>query len=174
MLEGWRAKIPTREQIGNNPWLRWLSPYLGHPKLWHWSRRGVALGVGIGVFFGLLIPIAQIPFAAAAAVILRANLPAAAASTLVTNPITFAPVYFAAYKIGAWVTGEKLDPPAAAASTTPAEANAGIWRRITTLGTPLVVGLAITATLIGLASYLLTSVGWYWYVRRKRRRLRRS
>jgi uncharacterized protein (DUF2062 family) len=112
MLERWRALIPTREQIGNNRWLRWLAPYLGHPKLWHWSRRGVALGVGIGVFFGLLIPIAQIPFAAAAAVILRANLPAAAASTLVTNPITFAPVYFAAYKIGAWVTGEKLDPSA--------------------------------------------------------------
>ncbi|EXI80882.1 MAG: hypothetical protein AW10_01495 [Candidatus Accumulibacter appositus] len=174
MFERWRALIPTREQIGSNRWLRWLAPYLGHPKLWHWSRRGVALGVGIGVFFGLLIPIAQIPFAAAAAVILRANLPAAAASTLVTNPITFAPVYFAAYKIGAWVTGEKLEPPAAAAGTTPADANAGIWRRITALGTPLVVGLAITASLIGLASYVLTSAGWYWYVRRKRRRLRRS
>ncbi|WP_248595486.1 DUF2062 domain-containing protein [Candidatus Accumulibacter phosphatis] len=174
MLERWRALIPTREQIGSNRWLRWLAPYLGHPKLWHWSRRGVALGVGIGVFFGLLIPIAQIPFAAAAAVILRANLPAAAASTLVTNPITFAPVYFAAYKIGAWVTGEKLDPRVPAASTAPVEANTDTWRRITALGAPLVVGLAITASLIGLASYILTSVGWYWYVMRKRRRRPRS
>ncbi|RDE49487.1 MAG: DUF2062 domain-containing protein, partial [Candidatus Accumulibacter meliphilus] len=34
MLERWRALIPTREQLANNRWLRWLSPYLGHPKLW--------------------------------------------------------------------------------------------------------------------------------------------
>ena len=80
-LRGW---IPTREQLLANRWLRWLSPWLGHPRLWLWSRRGVALGVALGVFFGLLIPLAQIPLSAAAAVVLRANLPAAAASTLVS------------------------------------------------------------------------------------------
>lgn len=174
MLERLRALIPTREQIGNNRWLRWLSPYLGHPKLWHWSRRGVALGVGIGVFFGLLIPIAQIPFSAAAAVILRANLPVAAASTLVTNPITFAPVYFAAYHLGTWVTGEAAHAPAPSASTLPPEADAGVWQRITAIGTPLIVGLAITASLVGFASYALISVGWYWYIRNKRRLARQS
>lgn len=71
----WRRFIPTQESLMNNRWLKWLTPWLAHPKLWHWSRRGVALGVALGVFFGLLIPIAQIPITAAAAVILRANLP---------------------------------------------------------------------------------------------------
>ncbi|MCF8198448.1 MAG: DUF2062 domain-containing protein [Sulfuritalea sp.] len=172
MLERWRKLIPTRTQLESNRWLGWLTPFLGHPKLWHWSRRGVALGVGIGVFFGLLIPIAQIPFAAAAAVILRANLPAAAASTLVTNPITFAPVYVAAYRIGAWVTGET--PKARLPSTSsPPPADAGVWQRVKALGKPLVIGLAITATLVGLTSYALISVGWYVYIRQKRRRPRR-
>ena len=39
-----RAKVPTREQIQANRWLGWLAPWLGHTRLWHWSRRGVALG----------------------------------------------------------------------------------------------------------------------------------
>ncbi|MDO8959253.1 MAG: DUF2062 domain-containing protein [Rhodocyclaceae bacterium] len=76
-----RTRTPTREQLAANRYLGWLAPFFGHPKLWHWSRRGVALGVAIGVFFGLLIPIAQIPLSAAAAVVLRANVPATAANS---------------------------------------------------------------------------------------------
>ena len=68
-----RKKMPTREQIQANRWLAWLAPWLGHPRLWHWSRRGVAMGVTLGVFFGLLIPIAQIPLSVGAAVLLRAS-----------------------------------------------------------------------------------------------------
>lgn len=112
MLDSLRSHLPSREQLLQNRWLGWLAPFLGHPRLWRWSRRGVALGVAIGVFFGLLIPIAQIPLATAASIILRANIPAAAASTLVTNPITFAPIYYAAYKLGVWVTGKPGLPPA--------------------------------------------------------------
>lgn len=86
----WRRLIPGREALLANRWLRWLALWLGHPKLWHWSRRGVALGVALGVFFGLLITLAQIPVTAAATIVLRANLPAVAASTLISNPVTFA------------------------------------------------------------------------------------
>lgn len=159
----WRRFIPTREQIHANRWLRWLAPYLNHPHLWHWSRRGVALGV----FFGLLVPIAQIPLSAAAAVVLRANVPAAAASTLVTNPVTFAPVYFVAYRLGAFLTGEEATPP-----PLPAEraVDASWWERIRSVGKPLLLGLAILATAFGLASYLIISLLWRWRIVRRRQR----
>src|SRR4051794_35702085 len=91
-------RIPSREHLQSNRWLRWLGPLLNDPRLWHMSRRGIALGLALGVFFGLLIPVAQIPVSAAAAVLLRANLPMAAASTFVTNPVTFGPVYYGAYR----------------------------------------------------------------------------
>ena len=58
-----------------------MGPILQHPRLWHVSRRGIALGVALGLFFGLLLPIAQIPMSAGVAVALRANVPAAVAST---------------------------------------------------------------------------------------------
>lgn len=88
-LQRLRERISGRDQILKNRWLGWLQPWLGYPKLWHWSRRGVALGVSLGVFFGLLVPVAQIPLSVAAAVVVRANVPTAVASTLISNPVTF-------------------------------------------------------------------------------------
>ena len=94
----WRDRLRrlglSRDQLVANRWLAWLAPWLDRPRLWRWSRRGVALGVGLGVFFGLLLPVAQIPISAVAAVLLRANLPAAVGSTLITNPVTFGPIYY--------------------------------------------------------------------------------
>ena len=72
---------------------------LGHPRLWHWSRCSVALGTALGVFFGLLIPLAQIPVTAAVTVALRANLPVAVASTLI-SPVTFAPIHYSGWGKG--------------------------------------------------------------------------
>jgi hypothetical protein len=171
MLREWfRRLAPDREQLEKSRWLRWIGPYLHHPRLWHWSRRGVALGVALGVFFGLLIPVAQIPFSAAAAVALRANLPAAAASTLVTNPVTFAPIYFAAYRVGAWITGNTATPAPEALEGRELPADAGFWERIGALGKPLLAGLAVMAALCGLLAYLLISLGWRLWVWGRRRR----
>lgn len=172
-----RRLLPAPETLRENRWLRWLGPSLFHPKLWHLSRRGLALGMALGVFFGLLIPIAQIPFSAAAAVALRANVPAAVASTLVTNPVTFGPVYYLAWQLGSAILGEE-PPPAEAALAAPApasgaSASAGWWQdlreRVVGVGRPLLLGLALLACGVGLLTYAVVSGLWAWRVRRKRR-----
>lgn len=166
-----RRWLPSREQLERNRWLRWLGPFLHHPRLWHWSRRGVATGVALGVFFGLLVPIAQIPLSATAAVLLRANVPAAAASTLVTNPVTFAPVYYAAYRLGLWITGEApaLDQAGMAAEAAEPTGDASLWSRLVGLGKPLLIGLVILASLMGLLTYAIITLAWRWRVMAKRR-----
>jgi uncharacterized protein (DUF2062 family) len=175
MLERLRRLIPTPEQLHSNRWLRWLGPWLHQPILWRWSRRGVALGVALGVFFGLLIPMAQIPLSAAAAVVLRANLPAAAASTLITNPATFGPIYYGAYKLGAWITEEETLPTAPEAmEETTFNKDASLIERIKALGQPLLVGLALIATLMGVLSYVVISLIWRWRVMRRRRDRQRA
>lgn len=179
VMDKLRARLPTREQIAGNRWLAWLGPWLHQTKLWHWSRRGVALGVALGVFFGLLIPIAQIPLSVASAVVMRANIPAAALSTLVTNPVTFGPIYYGAYQLGVWVTGSKQLPKTLnledAKAATESNPDLSVWQRITQLGKPLMVGLAITAVLTGLLTYGLITLVWRWRTVRKRRdRLRRA
>lgn len=173
-----RALLPEPERLQQNRWLRWLGPALQQRHLWHFGRKGVALGVALGVFFGLLIPVAQIPAAATGAVVLRANLPMAVASTLVTNPVTFAPVYLAAYQIGRLVLGEETAPEAesdaalapAVLAAEPAPEEPGWMARLGSVGKPLVVGLGILAVGCGLLVYLLISAGWALRVRWKRRR----
>lgn len=174
LRERMRRYLPSREQIQGNRWLAWLGPWLHHTKLWHWSRRGVAMGVALGMFFGLLVPIAQIPLSVAAAVILRANVPAAVASTLVTNPLTFGPIYYGAYRLGAWVTGDTQAANATgSAITKQIKGEASLWQRITALGKPLLVGLAITSTLMGLVTYGLITLVWRLRTLAKRRNRRR-
>ncbi|MFZ4536104.1 DUF2062 domain-containing protein [Propionivibrio sp.] len=163
LMQRFRAWAPSREELEANRWLSTLAPHLADPKLWHWSRRGVAAGVAIGLFIGLAIPVAQILLAAAAAVFLRANVAVAAAGTLVTNPLTVPPIYYAAYQLGAWATGTPV--PAVFSFTDPAS----IWENLGTIGLPLFTGLGITATVAALASYLLISQAWIWGVFAKRR-----
>lgn len=193
-----QSLLPSRERLHDMRWLRWLAPYLHHPRLWHINRKGLALGLALGVFFGLLIPVAQIPASATLAVLLRANVPAAVASTLVTNPVTFGPVYFGAYKLGEWVL--QAEPSAASprsgadaivlsAPGANADAAAGdsaatdgaegswltdFWHWITDVGKPLVVGLAIVASLTGVLVYLAVHGAWILKVRLAQRRRRRQ
>lgn len=173
-LQRLRRHIPSRDAIRANPRLSWFHPWLNDPKLWHWSRRGVAMGVALGVFFGLLIPIAQIPVSVTAAVVLRANIPVAIASTLVSNPVTFAPIYYGAYKLGLWVTGaDKAASPSTFKATTTLDDNASLWARIRALGKPLLVGLSLTAVVMGGLTYAVITLFWRWRTVMKRRSRRR-
>jgi uncharacterized protein len=196
MIDRFRRLMPSPETAANNRWLRWLGPSLLHPRLWHMSRRGIALGCAIGVFFGFLVPLAQIPLSAGAAVLLRANIPSAMASTLVTNPVTFPPVYYAAWQVGHWILGgdaaktpppsqqgEPPDEPPATAATTAtgpaASAAPGWWHRtwdyLTGVGKPLLIGLGLFACGFGFLTWLLVGLVWRLRVLYKRRqRLRAS
>lgn len=177
-LKSW---LPSAEKIRTNRWLSWLGPALHHPRLWHVRRKGVALGLALGVFFGLMLPVAQIPGSAAAAVVLRANLPMAVASTLVTNPVTFGPIYYAAYRLGVAILGkEHADDPEATAALMEIhkepDASAGWLERLhswlTTIGSigkPLFLGLAILATVSSITVYFLVSEIWIWKTRLARR-----
>ncbi len=179
MFDRLRRRLPTRERLHENRWLRWLAPHLAHPRLWHFSRRGVAVGVALGVFFGLLIPVAQIPFAAGMAVLMRANVPAAVGSTLVTNPVTFAPVYVLAHRLGKQLLGAPEAELPDLEHPPPLPAEAGWWRTVwaglLALGGPLLLGLSILAASAGLLSYALIMLFWRLktardWRRRKRRR----
>ena len=165
--ERFRRYLPDPHTLREHRMLRWIGPALHHPRLWHVNRRGIALGIAIGVFFGLLIPVAQIFFAAVAALFLRANIPAAVGSTLITNPFTFAPVYYAAYHLGVWMLGYadvpvvEVDIDKVAAKTTTGIA---LWMdRLATVGAPLALGLLTLAASLSVLIYF--AVHWTWRIR---------
>lgn len=178
-LSAWLASHwPTQESLQGNRWLGWLGPRLFHPNLWRPRRKTLAAGLAIGVFFGFLIPLAQIPASAVLATVLRANLPAAMASTLVTNPVTFGPVYYVAYKLGVVLVGPADAPEKAATASAPSPDTETVatshswsvfWGYITGVGKPLAVGLVIFAICGSALVYCVANRLWVMQVRRKRR-----
>lgn len=169
-----RRRLPTEETLRAHPSLRWMGPLLRRPWLWHLNRRRVAVGAGIGVFFGFLIPVAQILGAAFFAILLRANLPVAAVSTLVSNPLTYAPIFVLAYQTGAALLGEPVRPAAAEALADAVEAEAPDvhWiDRAKAVGKPLFLGLAVFAVVGGVTAWALVHLLWtagVWLKRRRR------
>jgi uncharacterized protein (DUF2062 family) len=83
-----------------NRCLRPFAHLFAHPTLWHLNRRSVPRALAIGFFAAFIIPLGQIALAASMAVVMRANVPLAAAATFISNPLTFPPIYFAAYHVG--------------------------------------------------------------------------
>ena len=169
--------LPAPDKVSQHRMLRWLGPTLTRPSLWQINRRSIALGLAIGVFWGFLVPLAQIPLAAVAAIILRANLPIAVGSTLVTNPFTFAPVYFLAYQLGDWVLGGQETQMSQAMVREQVaqmgEAGTGWFDRIGDIGIPLFTGLSILAVCTSVLLYFAVSALWRLAVVVRYRRRRR-
>ena len=170
--------LPTRDAITQSRLLRWLGPRIHDPLLWHVNRRSVARGVAMGVFFGLMIPIAQIPAAAIASLLLRGNLWIAAVSTLVSNPLTYGPLYYFAYRLGAGVIGTRTPADLTADDVERPmrmiDSLAQAWAWITGIGQPLLVGMLIMAVTGAFIAYWGTQLVWRMRVTAKWRRLRRE
>jgi len=178
----WRTRLrrilPSAESVKRNRWVGWIGPALHHPRLWHLNRRGVALGVAIGIFFGFLIPVAQIPIAAVVAVWLRGNIVAAVSSTLITNPFTFAPIYLVGYRLGAFILGHDDVPMDTVVAQQVAEQASSIlvtWSdKFLAVGRPLIVGMSLMAVLGAFIAYFGVLGIWRLFVsyewRRRHRR----
>ncbi|HKX38730.1 MAG TPA: DUF2062 domain-containing protein [Burkholderiales bacterium] len=169
-----RWRLPSREEVQSHRSLRWLGPLLHRPWLWHLDRRSVALGAAIGVFFGFMIPVLQILFSAFLALLLRANLPVAAVSTLISNPFTYAPIGVLAYRTGSALLGEPMRPAEEAAIERSGEdvplAPQSWSERVAALGKPLILGLAVFAVVGSLSTWVLVNVAWILVARLRRGR----
>lgn len=170
--------IPTHDSIKSNRWLRWLGPRIHDPQLWHINRNSVARGVAIGAFFGLMVPIAQIPAAAVVALVLRGNLWIAAMSTLISNPLTYGPLYVFAYRLGRALLPVEASSTVSAAQlgqvATPLQWMGDALHSLSVISGPLLLGMALMAVTAATASYFGIQVFWRTRVLLKRRRRRQA
>jgi uncharacterized protein (DUF2062 family) len=97
-----KSHIPTRETVHRYRLLRPFASQLSHSSLWRMTRRSVPRGVALGLFVAVIIPVMHTAIAALLAIPARANVAVAAIFTLVVNPLTIPPLYYAAYRIGSW------------------------------------------------------------------------
>lgn len=161
-----RRYLPTPDSMRRSRMLRPMAGWLERHGNWQLSAQSVGRGVALGLFFGFLIPVAQVVFAVVAALFLRANPPVAALATLVTNPFTFPFVYLLAYRIGRVF----IEAPPGSAQHAAAVGQAQLagalesfstfWQWISGVGQPLAVGLLILAVSSAVLGYLAVLGIW--------------
>ena len=165
-----QRNMPTREQMERSRVIRPFAGRVLRSELWRFTRRSVPRGVALGMLVGIIVPFAQILFASLLCLSVRANVPVAALTTFVTNPLTTPFIWFVAYKIGSWIL--QVDAMTVVAPVNSAMQHSQFddmlqWLTGATLVTAF--GLVILAVVAAALSYLATSLGWRWWIARKRR-----
>ena len=158
--------LPDPHALARNPRLSWFRPLLSARGIWHFGRRSVAGGLSLGLFLAFVpVPIQQL-LSIPCALVLRVNLPAALGGVWISNPLTFAPIFYFAYRVGLVATGTSPSDQALDFSI------AGLGGTVGEIATPLLVGCLIcgvvSATLGNLAVRLLWRLMLVQRLRRKR------
>ncbi|MCB2044515.1 MAG: DUF2062 domain-containing protein [Novosphingobium sp.] len=162
--------MPTREQMERNRLVRPFAHRVLRSELWRFTRRSVPRGVALGILVGIIIPFAQIFFAALLSFSVRANVPVAALTTFITNPFTTPLIWIVAYRLGSWLL--QVDAMTVVAPVNTAMEHTELqdalqWLTGATLVTAF--GLVVLAIVSAAVGYLVTSLGWRLWIARKRK-----
>ncbi len=165
-----RRNLPTRESMEGNRLLRPVAHRVLAPELWRFTRRSVPRGVALGMVAGFLFPVAQIAIAAVFALPFRANVPVAALTTFITNPLTTPLLWFLAYRIGTWMI--RTDVPMV---SQPVQDAATGWLQWATSclhwlwdkGPAFGLGLLVLTGIAAVLGYALSALGWRLWIGRK-------
>jgi uncharacterized protein (DUF2062 family) len=158
---------PSREEVLASPWLKPFGERIRHSELWRFTRRSVPRGVFGGLLIGifLMVPGLQIVGAALLCVPLRANIPIAAAMTFLSNPLTTPFFLYAAIEVGGRI-GFHTDLASFLALR---GKSVSVWLQWlwSDAAPALVSGLLLIGLGLALVGYIVSLVGWRWWVGRK-------
>ena len=155
--------LPRRETIHRYRLLRPFAHHLTQPNLWRMNRRSVPRAVALGLGVGILVPFMHMALAALLAIPTRANVAIAAAFTLLINPVTIPPIYFAALRLGQWELHERVALNAQAVARMSGHAESWLeWMRHASA--PIALGVLTLALIAAAGGYAIGAVAWRWRV----------
>lgn len=163
--------MPTRESMEQNRFIKPFAARVLRSELWRFTRRSVPRGVALGILVGVIIPLGQIFAAALLALPVRANVPVAALTTFITNPLTTPLFWLAAYHVGSFILridATTFGQPVATALNRPEVETWMQW--LTGAASITAFGLVVIAVVLAAIGYLASAVGWRMWVAGKRRR----
>ncbi len=156
-----RRYLPDPQKLREHRALRPLGKWLQNPEIWHFHRRSVAGAAFIGLFVSFLpIPMHML-IAAAIAIAARVNLPLAVGLVWINNPLTMGPLFFFAYKLGAWLTNT---PPMVTEVHIDLE---WLGQEFDRIWWPLLLGSLVCSWVTGVTAFVVVRVGWRMRVIRR-------
>ncbi len=163
-----RRYLPTPAAIRENRALRPVRKWLNNPEIWHLHRRSVGGAAFIGLFCAFLPVPFQMLIAALLAVASRCNLPMSVALVWVTNPITIPPVFYFAYRLGAWLLNMQIEVETIHLTWSWLSTHLG------TIGYPLLFGSLVCGWVSGVTAMVIVRIVWRLHVIRRWRERRRK
>lgn len=160
--------MPKPHAFRNQKSLRWVGEVLHSPNLWHLNRRSVSGAFAVGMLCAFVPIPFQMVLAAFCAIFYRVNLPVATSVVWITNPITYAPVFYLCYQVGSVLMDS---PPKIFKFEISFE-----WfsYQISEIWEPLLLGCFVLGTACAALSYFIINLLWRWFVVRtiRKRKLR--
>lgn len=101
--EFFKRHMPDHDKIRGHKYLKIFGTLLHAPCLWSFNRKSIATACAIGLYCAMMPIPFQMVLAAGLAILMNANLPISVALVWLTNPFTMPPIFYGAYKFGAWV-----------------------------------------------------------------------
>lgn len=145
--------LPEHHVLKEHKHLQFLGEHLHHPNLWHLNRQSAALACAVGLFVMYLPIPGQMIVAAAIAFLVEANLPLSVVLVWITNPVTWGPMFYPAYKLGAWLLGTENQ-------IKPDKFN--LLNEIGDIFWPLLTGSLIFGAVLGALGYFGMHALWRW------------
>lgn len=167
-----RKYMPDEQTLRSHRHLSWLGRHLHDPNLWHLTRKSVARAFLVGILCAFMPIPGQMIVAAVLAILFSSNLPISVGLVWITNPFTMPPIFYACYRLGAWLMG--ID-----------STHTGGWSwdlatlqsELASIWWPLLLGSLVCGVVFGLLGHVAINRFWIWHVNRswrKRGQLRRQ
>ena len=153
--------MPDHRTIREQKCLQCFGKLLHNSALWHLNRHSLARAFLVGLICAFIPVPFQMALAAAGAIMIHANLPISVALVWLTNPITMPPIFYIAYKCGAWLMGLPEQAFNFEASLEwVLSGMASIWQ-------PFLFGCAVMGITSGIIGYFAIKISWRWMVVRR-------
>ncbi|MDC9715374.1 MAG: DUF2062 domain-containing protein [Gammaproteobacteria bacterium] len=137
---------PNANELKNHKSLGWISKHLNNASLWNFNRKSVSKAFAIGLFCAFIPVPFQMLLATPGAIIFSANLPVAVALVWITNPITIPPIFYACYKLGAWILDVSIDQDFVMSLEY-------VWQVFDTIWQPFLLGCLIVSAVSSVMGY---------------------
>lgn len=149
-----RRFSPKRGNVRGQWFLAPFTHLLHDNNLWGIRRRGVVPAFAIGLFVAFM-PIPGHPIIAALlALAFRVNIPVAAVTTFVSNPLTMGPMYLMGHRLGAKLLGTEAQPFQFELSWS------WLQQQLSDNWQPLMLGCFVIASTVAVVGYVGLNVLW--------------
>ncbi len=143
-----------RHQLVENRLIAPFQHFLHDQKLWGIRRKTVVPAVAWGVFVAFMPFPGHVLAAVFGSLLIRCNIPVAAVSTFISNPLTIGPMFYFSYRVGASLLG--IEPGSFAIELSLAWLGStfmSIWQ-------PLILGSVLVGTISAVIAYVFLDVLW--------------